>query len=139
MQILDQLARWTNLRRPDVVCAIALLFLAPAFAEPAPTMTKHTPGPWGISGDRFDIRGQTPEGGAVFVARMYDVPEHPLAPADPEMLANAHLIAAAPDLLQTAEAALETLEEWWADRDDGGGEEASMSMLRRAIAQAKHE
>lgn len=134
---IQALARWTNLRPSDVASAIAILLLAPAFAEPAPMMTKHTPGPWGISGDRFDICAQSRADGPRFIARMYDRPAHPLAAADPEMLANAHLIVGAPDLLEAAEAALETLEEWWADRDDGGGEEASMSMLRRRIAEAK--
>ncbi len=40
MPILDKLARWTNLRRPDVVCAIAVLLLASALAQSPPTLSK---------------------------------------------------------------------------------------------------
>lgn len=66
---------------------------------------KHTPGPWGISGGRLDIRANYH--GARFIAAVYQPSTHELAPMDSESLANANLISAAPELLEALEALIE--------------------------------
>ena len=62
--------------------------------------TKHTPGPWDISGSsRYGIDIAQAEG-APFTSNSSDVATVNLAATTHEMAqANAHLIAAAPDLL----------------------------------------
>jgi hypothetical protein len=73
------------------------------------TQTKWTPGPWTISRDRYNplqhsenavsIDAETHFGLAGVWVRMEDE-----ATDDPTMVANAHLIAAAPDLYAALEA-----------------------------------
>ena len=65
-------------------------------------MTKHTKGPW--SALNFNVK--------VANGIEYHLHRHPDSGADPnEMLANAHLIAAAPDLLGMLEEMLDCLKE----------------------------
>lgn len=76
-------------------------------------MTKHTPGPWEVNTDGEDV----------FVLSTYTAPDRPHGTficgqvnndGDPENLANAELIAAAPELLAACNAVLDYLEgdEW---------------------------
>ena len=67
-------------------------------------MTKHTPGPWEITGP--NIR-ESKSRGLLFVQ------EHPYADAEPdadEQAANRKLVAASPDLLRAAKAAAEYMQ-----------------------------
>ena len=77
-------------------------------------MTQHTPGPWQSSGwtpagwgDANDKQSVLIFGLGVRIARMYSHNGPPgcnsLAPHDPEVQANARLIAAAPELLAALE------------------------------------
>jgi hypothetical protein len=92
-------------------------------------MTKHTPGPW------VDQCGHIHGAGNVAVATIDDnmsderVREgSTLYPGQPEGQANAHLIAAAPDLL----AACENLE-----NDDGSIPEHAWRLVQDAIDKAR--
>lgn len=69
----------------------------------------HTPGPWPISGDRYDKRITIGEG-LVEGPHGYEVAEVYSDDCPRELaLANAHLIAAAPELLAALEKARNTL------------------------------
>ncbi len=91
-------------------------------------MTKHTPGPW-MLGDsdlrvsQFSIHGKTTNRHST-IARMVSM-EHGMAIE--EIYANAHLMAAAPDLLE----ALQNLE-----NDDGRIPDHAWAMVQAAIAKA---
>jgi hypothetical protein len=78
---------------------------------------RHTPGPWEAIGLESDhdsdrsIMARTPiHGNPLAVARAYG--GGILAPADPERVANARLIAAAPDLLAACKAADAQVSGW---------------------------
>lgn len=96
------------------------------------TTPRHTPGPWTIthqdmvrSRDRFIADCQA----APMSARP--------CPATPEDMANARLIAAAPDLLE----ALKRLRDWWAtEPEDRDGDEMPADVfdgMHAAIAKAE--
>lgn len=76
------------------------------------TKATHTPGPWDVEGSNGDfLIGSR----AHWIARLFHRQSHmpgttSLAPEPREVMANAHLIAAAPLLLE----ALETAREWLA-------------------------
>lgn len=111
---------------------------------------KHTPGPWVVhEGDEIDVRSANPAdlaqapvyyciaeniGGHVHGENFDDYSE---------VEANARLIAAAPDLLDAAELALQVAEGWIHDQLDGTGiaEEAlgELDSVRAAIAKARGE
>ena len=98
-------------------------------------MSKHTPGPWYNSG--FDIlRGKA----GAQVARVGSEAPHTRNGTkeyeDLEMYANAHLIAAAPELLKECESALKILE-YLAKCD--ACNEVELASLKAAIAKAKGE
>lgn len=98
----------------------------------------HTPGPWeldeSLRGNSYTaISGEDWIELATVVTRMKSSDEY-----SPEGLANARLIAAAPELL----AALEDMFALFADHaqyDEDGHEAAAVAVARAAIAKAKGE
>ena len=66
-------------------------------------MSKHTPGPWVAKGPSVE----TEDGG--LIAAVLDPTERGTTVPDPYVVANAHLIAAAPDLLEALKKALNVL------------------------------
>ena len=72
--------------------------------------TKHTPGPWRID-PSWDILGNTKDGNGMVCQITVDA-----VPRD-EAAANAHLIAAAPDLLAALKALLQIIEDAREDDD----------------------
>ncbi len=97
-------------------------------------MAGHTKGPWKLKHIKLiGAEGYVVEGGT---AEDLDRPAIIAScQADDlnmeEVQANARLIAAAPDLLQAAQAALETLE-----RQHDGGDNDACKLLRQAIKEA---
>jgi hypothetical protein len=97
--------------------------------------TKHTPGKWvvhstGTLQHKFEVH---PE--------MDVMGEYPIADIHGELEqaeANAHLIAAAPDLLETLEAVLK-YEKRCADKGDPRIGNGILSIIRKAIKEAKGE
>lgn len=83
--------------------------------EPRDRFEGHTPGLWEAQidtgrygGADISIAARTPiHGNPIWIARAYN--SGVLAPSDPEREANAHLIAAAPDLLALAREAREVM------------------------------
>lgn len=94
--------------------------------------TKHTPGPWEVKGSGCVGVDCAPNGFAV----LFDVNDPALANVDkPTMSANAHLVAAAPDLLAACEAVLGYVDDdYWR----GSGLQVR-NALWMAIAKAKGE
>lgn len=103
-------------------------------------MNKHTPGPWFVdhkspflvrAGDDIDGRHIAHIGPANYTPR-FDVDEP-----------NAKLIAAAPDLLEAAQLALQIAESWIHDQLDGtssiDGALLHLDPVRAAIARARGE
>lgn len=103
-------------------------------------MNKHTPGPWFVdhkspflvrAGDDIDGRHIAHIGPANYTPR-FDVDE-----------LNAKLIAAAPDLLEAAQLALQIAESWIHDQLDGtssiDGALLHLDPVRAAIARARGE
>lgn len=105
-------------------------------------MTKHTPGPWRATRDGLD--GMLDTGG---VTTGFDVmaseigSEEPLCvAADVRSEADARLIAAAPDLLDACEAAVEELGDDENYVGDHGESEANiLADLRAALRKARGE
>lgn len=104
-------------------------------------MSKHTPGPWSVNGldqphdkDRT-VCFRTKAGNPFYVACVYG--EGVLVSPSPERLANARLIAAAPDLLEACKAALEKICGNGQDGNYGEHQENPLpSKLRAAISKA---
>jgi len=103
-------------------------------------MAKHTPGPWFADephsgdADRAVYSLTAVNKSRHYVARVYG--GGPLAPRDPEMDANARLIAAAPDMLR----ALERLV--WLNTSQGVSDydyDTAMENANAAIARAHGE
>lgn len=88
-------------------------------------MSGHTPGPWTVNGfgGSFEVLCRTRDGVAVSAG---EIPK--------DGIANARLIAAAPDLLEAAKDALYTLDRLPADTVTAPGVSRS---LRAAIAKAE--
>jgi len=103
--------------------------------------TKHTPGPWRISGEsattvQADYRAINSEGG-VLIATALGYPNSGYFPSDDEATANAALIAAAPELLEAAEGIVSRWDSpLWKDQPHTG---IFIDRLRAAIAKAKGE
>ena len=102
-------------------------------------MNKHTPGPWTHEG-QGDITGIEDNGfgrGPVDVCSVY------LRTVEGRHEANACLIAAAPDLLEAAQLALQIAESWIHDQLDGtssiDGALLHLDPVRAAIARARGE
>lgn len=98
----------------------------------------HTPGPWLLDEDDLSIIAQV---GAHIcaVTDVQDLPcigeEHDEEKAQAECLANAHLITAAPDMLEIHEDSVEILEIVLEEREQANGEEGEI--LRDLIARIK--
>ena len=105
-------------------------------------MTEYTPGPWGLF-DGTDIWPINADGGGYIARLRFRGEAVETATGDrefPETEANARLIAAAPDLLEAAKDALESLTECGPHRSEGLDCEAcgeSIAALRAAILQAE--
>jgi hypothetical protein len=94
---------------------------------------KHTPGPWRINRDRNIEAG---DGNVIRVCGV--IMPCGYVPDGDEGYANARLIAAAPELLDSLKDALKTIEasdHWWMDCPDKGGFNADT--IRAAIAKAE--
>jgi len=61
-------------------------------------MSKHTPGPWRFDTEDGGVRYVTASNGAITVAVPHGPPGN-CVEVEPEHIANAHLIAAAPEML----------------------------------------
>lgn len=94
-------------------------------------MSKHTPGPWAISGDETVTVRDTQDG---YVALLGWLKGRHIGPcrSAAEVYANARLIAAAPELLEACEGLLGL-----AERD--GWLHVAVNAARAAIAKAKGE
>jgi hypothetical protein len=95
-------------------------------------MSGHTPGPWTVEGEGSELEIWQHELGEVAYLRCLN----PRKEAHDAMLADARLIAAAPELLEAATAALKELSDlnnhFYRD-----GEWPAVAQLRAAIAKAK--
>ena len=108
-------------------------------------MTKHTKGPWRVCVD--DTGGQYSGWPSIAASEELDTTVIHRAgfhhefwdwhPGLPEALANAHLIAAAPDLLEALEDARAQLEAY--EEETGSGEYFNDTRINAAIAKAKGE
>lgn len=85
------------------------------------TKHKHTPGPWDVEHDTEIIAAEG--------QRIAEADTRSINFVNGEATANAHLIAAAPDLLRACEWALSMM--------DGGRLEEDIMHLRAAIAKAR--
>lgn len=97
---------------------------------------KHTPGPWQIEG-RYDI-----ELGSLYLSTMHPMPIFELQPLvgnRDEHMANALLIAAAPDLLAEAKRAAEVMERHIYPKPDVGPDHpySVLQALLAVIAKAE--
>lgn len=97
---------------------------------------KHTPGPWVVSAKsrttikQADFLGET----NVLVASASGHPNSGLFPTDEEAIHNAHLIAAAPDLLDACRVMLDHV--GYASCESSVQRQGLQKMLRAAIAKA---
>lgn len=98
-------------------------------------MRAHTPGPWEISGAALDIRANA--GGMRMIASVYQPETHPLAPTDAMSVANARLIAAAPDLLAALKQSELAVAELCVGQDPANECWNILAQVRAAIAKAK--
>lgn len=102
------------------------------------TDAKHTPGPWTYGGHLFDSRIMAEEAPSSWSSRTIAVVDH----TEDEMgEANAHLIAAAPDLLAACTHALNALERvaHTVDREELDAVVEVAALTRAAIAKARGE
>ena len=100
-------------------------------------MPKHTPGPWGL----------VTSGGEPYTVFVKDVSDpskkiclFPVPQDRKESMANAHLIAAAPEMLDTLKKcviAIEGLEKYGDVRGVWSGDEMLLETLRRVIDKAE--
>lgn len=101
------------------------------------TQTNHTPGPWSLK-----MTGWRTNPFAIYSPRrpgaVACVPSRTSVPLD-EQDANAHLIAAAPDMLDALERAYQKLSFWMDDDKWDHGDEKALELIWAAIAKAKGE
>jgi hypothetical protein len=90
---------------------------------------KHTPGPWEVSGGTLRIYSAKTKDIVGWVAT--ESPENGLAPSPPVAIANAHLVAASPDLLAALTALMADI-----DAQLIGSKSALREQARAAIAKA---
>jgi len=94
-------------------------------------MSKHTPGPWSIARSGFPVdafgilSGDMAIGQTVYIE---DYDEH---------LANARLIAAAPEMLEACKQALRRIEQLDIDADPAVGPDPTQDLLKAVIAKAE--
>lgn len=101
------------------------------------TTTKHTPGPWRVDDDNAkNVRAGGV--GGLFVAKTYAIPveDNPDDAYNREQIANARLIAAAPDLLEAARVAESFLRHRTAESLGEAGVLARR-VIRAALAKAE--
>lgn len=105
--------------------------------------TKHTPGPWKIGDEYGPVMDEivAATGGTVCVvwthksrSALRGATHRREADPAPDLLANAQLIIAAPDLLEALEGVEPYLEE---DQDDDGDYSERVRAVRAAIAKAR--
>jgi hypothetical protein len=98
---------------------------------------KHTPGPWGVSAISPNIVVQHDFMGAtnVQVGSASGYTGSPFFPSDEEAIANARLIAAAPELLEALKEAIETIK-FLSTRDNSWGEQIVCEDLQAIVAKA---
>ncbi len=93
------------------------------------TTKQHTPGPWGLCDDRKDgvsvITSGGDDGRSIAFIELVDVSE-------PELEANARLIAAAPDLLAALEAMVAADEHGWPVNMGGSARDAANDAIAKA-------
>lgn len=125
------------IRRSTPLTPVALVLRFVIAAQPQEThMSKHTPGPWWHDDDGFVRADVGTSGDFVYSAPVAD--PHATKDIDPdEREANAHLIAAAPDLLAACEAVLPIIESLDSAKEEGDDDEPLAAQLRAAIAKAK--
>lgn len=102
-------------------------------------MSKHTQGPWGISSQsptiikQYDFLGET----NVLLGSASGHPNSGFFPSDAEALANARLMAAAPELLAAAKHCKEMLLRYEINRINGDEiEDEALTILNTAISKA---
>ena len=104
-------------------------------------MNKHTPGPWFAVADKGQTIIRTSRSSAAFSPLAIVKGDKRDTIKDQE--ANARLIAAAPDLLEAAQLALQIAESWIHDQLDGtssiDGALLHLDPVRAAIARARGE
>ena len=104
-------------------------------------MSKHTPGPWFAVADKGQTIIRTSRSSAAFSPLAIVKGDKRDTLKDQE--ANARLIAAAPDLLEAAQLALQIAESWIHDQLDGtssiDGALLHLDPVRAAIARARGE
>jgi hypothetical protein len=100
--------------------------------------TKHTPGPWVVVTEDGSIGSvAAADGSAVAQAQIRGTLKKP---NNEERRANAHLIAAAPELLKACKAALPYLRNHIGmTLDEGPGDRIALDMCEEAIAKATGE
>jgi hypothetical protein len=108
-------------------------------AAPETTTAKHTPGPWQTSPN--DERGVYASGGASLVATCHtaSLPEAEQANRMDVTAANARLIAASPDMLETLKAAMPILNAYIPPDNFDGHAARALIMVRDAIKKAQGE
>ena len=94
-------------------------------------MDKHTPGPWRITTDFIGVYDKD----ARCIADMDSESAHEIG--YDESLANARLIAAAPDLLAALEAVIDDLREGIQDAVDNGANEIWVANARKRLMNAR--
>lgn len=93
-------------------------------------MSKHTPGPWRLSKiTAFSIEGAN--GRHVASSGGYSTNVNP-EQADMESMANARLIAAAPELLETLEKLMEMREQCFIPNEEDWWDNMARSAIRKA-------
>lgn len=100
-------------------------------------ITEHTPGPWKvepIESQRSLVYCRINGSQSLGFAGVYKLDDKE---CQNECLANANLIAAAPELLEALETAVSWYQEWLELGPDAG--DLSLDTLRKAIAKAKGE
>ena len=100
--------------------------------------SKYTPGPWEFTGrqsnyDKVTGRVQA-EQTKTEICSLNGL-DFPVPEAREQARANAHLIAAAPEMLETAENIIDDLERFC--RTQGSGPDKRLEALKKAIAKAK--
>lgn len=100
--------------------------------------TKHTPGPWHAN---TPTEEQYADGTSIRESKHGDIVAIVDKPREGSCIANARLIAAAPDLLAACKVGLEALKDWsdnegWYDKFDT---DERVILLRAAIAKAERQ
>ena len=101
------------------------------------TETKFTPGPWRASLDDFGDYAIQPAGQELAVAAVVNGDARGLLGEASEHAANAHLIAAAPEMYEALQAIDWSAVLLWRDRGDEVVSEEAIKAVRAALAKAE--